>query len=319
MVSGVAAARSVGLSYSPVMATDATSPLSEPPAITGVRRSFVEARGVRFHVTEAGPADGRPVIALHGWPQHHWVYRDLLADPPPGLRIIAPDLPGYGWSGPPPHRWAKEDVASDVLALMDVLGLDRALLLAHDWGAFVAYRMLLAAPDRFDGYLVCNMAHPWQTPRTTLPHFWRFLAYQPFVASIGMALQQRTRYLERVIFTVGPKAHRIDRGAAKVYADRFRDPVCARAATDTYRTFLLHELPSAAAHPEQRRATVPIRALFGMSDFAVHPSLASAETANADDYTFEPVDAGHFVIDERPDLVRARLIALARETEAPPD
>jgi pimeloyl-ACP methyl ester carboxylesterase len=101
-----------------------------------------------------------------------------------------------------------------------------------------------------------------------------------------------------------------------VYADRFRDPVCARAATDTYRTFLLRELPSAASNPERRRATVPIRALFGVRDFAVHYSLASPDTANADDYTFEPVDTGHFVIDERPDLVRARLIALAEETKA---
>lgn len=293
---------------------------AQPPDIPGVRRSFVDARGVRFHVTEAGPLDGRPVIALHGWPQHHWVYRDLLADPPPGLRIIAPDLPGYGWSGPPPHRWAKEDVAQDVLALMDVLGVDalgvgKALLVAHDWGGFVAYRMLLAAPERFDGYLVCNMAHPWQTPRTTLPHFWRFLAYQPFVASIGMALQQRTKYLEKVIFGFGPKRHRVSPADARIYADRFRDPVCARTATDTYRTFLLRELPDAARHPEQRRATVPIRALFGMADFAIHPSLASPATAKADDYTFERVDAGHFIVDERPDLVRERLIALAEETK----
>ena len=92
---------------------------AEPPPIDGVRRTFVEANGVRFHVTEAGPPDGRPVIALHGWPQHHWEWRDLLADPPPGLRIIAPDLPGYGWSGPAPHKWAKDDVATDVLALLD--------------------------------------------------------------------------------------------------------------------------------------------------------------------------------------------------------
>ncbi len=296
------------------MAIDTGVTAVDPPDIAGVRRSFVVARGVRFHVTESGPEDGRPVIALHGWPQHHWVYRDLLGDPPAGLRIIAPDLPGYGWSGPAPHRWAKEDVAADVLALMDALGVDRALLVGHDWGGFVGYRMVLAAPERFDGYLVCNMAHPWQTPRTTLPHFWRFLAYQPFVASVGMALQQRTKYLERVIFGFGPREHRVGRAAAKVYAERFRDPVCARAATDTYRTFLLRELPSGASAPERRRATVPIRALFGMGDFAVHPSLASPRTANADDYTFERVDAGHFVIDERPDLVRARLIALAEET-----
>ena len=198
---------------------------------------------------------------------------------------------------------------------MDALEIRRALLVGHDWGGFVAYRMLLAAPERFDGYLVCNMAHPWQTPRTTLPHFWRFLAYQPFVASLGMYLQQRTPYLERVVFGFGPKEHRVGREAAKVYAERFRDPVVARTATDTYRTFLLRELPSAARQPETRRATVPIRALFGMRDFAIHPSLAARRTAQADDYTFEPVEAGHFIIDERPDLVRERLIARAEGTK----
>jgi pimeloyl-ACP methyl ester carboxylesterase len=284
------------------------------PPIEGVRRSFVEARGVRFHVTESGPLDGRPVLALHGWPQHHWVYRDLLADPPPGLRIIAPDLPGYGWSGPAPHRWAKDDVAADVLALMDALALDRVLLVGHDWGGYVGYRMVLSTPERFDGFLVMNMAHPWQTPRTILPHIWRFLVYQPVVASLGEPLQRRTKYLERVIFVFGPKAHRVPPEAARIYAERFREPSVARAGTDTYRTFLLRELPAGAREPEKRRATVPIRALFGIRDFAVHRSLAAPATALADDYTFEPVDTGHFVIDERPDLVRKKLIALAEET-----
>jgi pimeloyl-ACP methyl ester carboxylesterase len=288
--------------------------VDEPPQIAGVRRSFVVARGVRFHVTESGPADGRPVIALHGWPQHHWVYRDLLADPPPGLRIIAPDLPGYGWSGPAPHAWAKDDVAADVLALMDVLGIDRALLVGHDWGGYVGYRMLLEAPERFDGYLVMNMAHPWVTPRVLLPTFWRLLAYQPAMASIGVWLQQRTDYLEKLIYGFGPAAHRLDPAVRRVYAERFRDPVVARTGRDTYRTFLLREIPSAARHPETRRSTVPIRVLFGTGDFAVHRSLADPATAHADDYTFDPVDSGHFVIDERPDLVRAKLIALAEET-----
>jgi pimeloyl-ACP methyl ester carboxylesterase len=284
---------------------------SEPPPIAGVRRSYVEARGVRFHVTESGPPDGRPVVALHGWPQHHWEYRDLLADPPPGLRIIAPDLPGYGWSGPAPHKWAKEDVASDVLALLDVLGLDRVLLVAHDWGAFVGYLMILREPQRFDGYLVMNMAHPWVTTRTVLPQLWRFW-YQLPIATFGVPVQQRTKFIERA-FKTGSK---VDAKSARIFADRFRDPVCARAGRDTYRTFLLREIPAGARNPETRRATVPIRALYGTGDFAVHRSFVDPETANADDYTLETVDATHFVIDERPDLVRAKLIALAEETSA---
>jgi pimeloyl-ACP methyl ester carboxylesterase len=297
------------------MVTDATSTSNEPPPIAGVRRSFVEARGVRFHVTESGPEDGRPVLALHGWPQHHWAYRDLLADPPPGLRIIAPDLPGYGWSGPAPHKWAKDDVAADVLALMDAMGLDRVLLVGHDWGGFVGYRMVLEKPERFDGYLVINMAHPWVTPGILLPQFWRLLAYQPFMATIGVWLQQKTPYVEKVIYGVGPREHRLAPDVRRVYSERFRDPVVARTGRDTYRTFLMREMPAAARHPETRRATVPIRALFGTADFAVHRSLADPKTANADDYTFDPVEHGHFVADENPGLVRAKLIALADETK----
>lgn len=285
---------------------------AEPPPIPDVRRSFVEAGGVRFHVTEAGPADGRPVVALHGWPQHHWEYRDLLANPPDGLRIIAPDLPGFGWSGPPTHRWAKDDIATDVLALLDSLGLDRVLLIAHDWGAYAGYRMVLRAPERFDGYLAMNMAHPWQSPRTALPHLWR-LAYQIPLATVGIWLHQHTNFVER-IFRLGS---RIDPADARVFADRFRDPVCARAGRDAYRTFLLRELPGSARHPETRRASVPIRALFGTGDAAVHLSMVSPNTANADDYTLETVDASHFVVDEKPEIVRKKLIALAQETATP--
>ena len=58
-------------------------------------------------------------------------------------------------------------------------------------------------------------------------------------------------------------------------------------------------------------------ALFGTNDAAIHVSLASAATANADDYRLEPVPGcGHFIADERPELVRSRLVDLAREVGA---
>ncbi|MGZ8802714.1 MAG: alpha/beta fold hydrolase [Mycobacterium sp.] len=285
----------------------------QPPPIGGVRRSFVTARGVRFHVTEAGPEDGRPVLALHGWPQHHWVYRDLLADPPPGLRIIAPDLPGYGWSGPPPHRWAKEEVVSDLVALMDALDLERVLLVGHDWGGYIGHLLTLRVPERIDGYLALNIAHPWVPPKVMARHAWRFLMYQPVVAIAGVPLQRHTSYLEKVIFRA---ASTLDAQTARVYAERFRDPVVARTARDTYRTFLTREIPKLSRVGERRRSTVPTRVLFGKKDIAIAPALAAAETARADDYTVEIVDGTHFIVDERPDLVRAKLIALAEETAA---
>jgi pimeloyl-ACP methyl ester carboxylesterase len=196
-----------------------------------------------------------------------------------------------------------------VLALMDTLGLGRVLLAAHDWGAAAGYHMVLRAPERFDGFLVMNYPHPWQSPRTALPHMWR-LAYQLPLATFGIPFQRYTR-LVHFFFGVGSDIPAKD---AAVFADRFRDPVCARAGRDTYRTFLLQELPRSARTRETRRISLPIRVLYGDRDAVVRPAMVSPETAKADDYTLETVDATHFVVDERPDLVRKKLIALAEET-----
>lgn len=288
-----------------------------PPPLAGVRRKFVDARGIRFHVTESGPfdPDAITVLALHGWPQHHYEFRDLLANPPQGLRIIAPDLPGYGWSSAPAHRWYKEQVASDVLALMDALHLRQpVVLVGHDWGGYVANLMVLREPERFGAYLALNISHPWNTPRTALPHMWRLLAYQPAIAAFGVPLMTRTNLVMKAIRGSLVDRSVLSREQAAWFSERFRDPICARAGTDTYRTFLLRELPLAAGRPERRRSTVPTLALFGIEDSALHYSLAAAETAKADEYRLELVPGcGHFIVDERPGLVRERLISLAAQ------
>jgi pimeloyl-ACP methyl ester carboxylesterase len=290
----------------------ATAP-SELPVIEGVRRSFVQARGVNFHVTEAGPEDGLPVLCLHGWPQHHWEWRNLLAAPPEGLRIIAPDLPGYGWSGPAPHRWFKEEVASDVLALLDALGLQQVLLVGHDWGGWVGYLLTLRAPERFSAYLPLNITHLWNPPSKLLPHIWR-LAYQPVIGFLGVPIQRYTPLIAYSMWSFLSDRSTISMADIRIFTDRFRDPVCARAGSDTYRTFVAHEIPAGIRNPELRRSHVPTRAVFGVHDQAIRPALAAAETAKVDDYTLELVsDSGHFIVDEKPELVRERVISLAAE------
>jgi pimeloyl-ACP methyl ester carboxylesterase len=183
------------------------------------------------------------------------------------------------------------------------------LLAAHDWGAYVGYLMVLRAPERFDGYLAMNIPHPWVPPRALLPNIWR-IWYQVPLATFGMSLMRRTKFIRRAFAT----SSSVDPEAARIFADRFRHPVCARAGRDTYRTFLIREIPQGARNPERRRATVPIRVLFGTGDVVVPVSYVSPETANADDYTLETTDASHFVVDERPDLVRKKLVELAEET-----
>ena len=285
----------------------------DPPTIEGVRRRFVNARGIDFHVTEAGPEDGVPVLCLHGWPQHHYEFRDLLAEPPAGLRIIAVDLPGYGWSGPPPHRWEKDEVASDVLALLDTLGLRQVVLAAHDWGGFVGYLMAVRAPERMSAFLPLNIAHRWNPVSVLLPHMWRFW-YQPVIGFFGVPIQQYTPFVAFGLWNHLYDKRTMTWDEIRVYSDRFRDPVCAQAGSDTYRTFVTKEIPAMRRTPETRRLHVPTRALFGIYDRAIHTSLVSPRHVDADDYRVELVpDCGHFIVDEQPALVRARVAALAAE------
>jgi len=85
------------------------------PHLEGMTHRDLQARGVRFHVAEAG--SGAPVLLLHGWPQA----LVLLAEDHPAAggerRLICPDLRGFGWSEAPPGAYDKQTLADDMLAL----------------------------------------------------------------------------------------------------------------------------------------------------------------------------------------------------------
>src|SRR4051794_16492594 len=110
------------------------------PDVPGVRHTHHELpTGVRVHVAETGPQDGRPVLALHGWPQHWLVWRGLHGPLGERHRLICPDRRGHGGSGwPADGDFRKQRLAEDALALLDELGIERADVIGHDWGGWTA-------------------------------------------------------------------------------------------------------------------------------------------------------------------------------------
>src|SRR5215208_3028446 len=107
------------------------------PHVEGVEHHWTTANGIRIHYAEAGT--GEPVLLLHGWPQHWWCWRHLIAPLAEGHRVLAPDLRGWGWSDAPPGDYAKATFAADVLGLMDAEGIASATLIGHDWGGYAAF------------------------------------------------------------------------------------------------------------------------------------------------------------------------------------
>jgi pimeloyl-ACP methyl ester carboxylesterase len=278
------------------------------PAVDGVTHSWVEARGLRFHVAEAGSGDD-PVLLLHGWPQHWYEWRNLMPALAGRHRVLAMDLRGFGWSDAPRDGYEKENLATDVLAVLDELGLERVKLAGHDWGGWVGFLLCLRSPERFDRYLALNIPHPWIQMRKALPHSGR-LVYQGLILApgIGYLAHRRGRFVRLALRAGGTDRSFWDEQALSAFADNLAEPDRARAAVQMYRVFNLRELvPVLRGRYADKRLTVPTRMLFGTDDAAIHTDLLAGYESHADDMEIEYVPGcGHFIADERPDLVAER-------------
>jgi pimeloyl-ACP methyl ester carboxylesterase len=269
------------------------------PELDGVEHSFHDLRtGVRVHVAAAGPTDAPPVLALHGWPQHWWSWRDVIGALGGEFRILCPDLRGLGWSGPPGDGdYRKQRMADDAIALLDALGLDRVRLVGHDWGGWTALLVALTAPDRVSSLLALSMGHPWVPTGVSVMNAWR-LAYQfPLAAPFaGERLVLDGRYV-RQMFKAGRRdAKGWAPGEVDHYLEVLRQPHAAHASSKLYRDFLLHDLPASRALA-RRRFEMPARLLIGSREpFRVFAAGFPGEIGTID-------GAAHFLPEEAPHAV----------------
>jgi pimeloyl-ACP methyl ester carboxylesterase len=124
-------------------------------------RRRVTGDGVELSVLEEG--DGPPVLLLHGFPDssHLW-RRQIPALTGAGLRVIAPDLRGFGESDRPEgvDAYRVGHTLADLVAVLDAVGAERAHVVGHDWGAGVAWAFAGVRPDRVERLVAMSVGHP---------------------------------------------------------------------------------------------------------------------------------------------------------------
>ena len=114
----------------------------------------VELEKVALEVEDHG--DGVPVILLHGFPLSSAIWTPVRTAIEQGARLVTPDLRGFGGSGKPASGYAVEELAADVVALADALGLDRFVLGGHSMGGYVTLRVAAAHPERLLGLILVD-------------------------------------------------------------------------------------------------------------------------------------------------------------------
>jgi haloalkane dehalogenase len=136
--------------------------------------------GLRVHYLDQGPADGAPVLLMHGEPSWSYLYRTMIPVlAAAGHRCVAPDLVGFGRSDKPadPAEYSYQrhvDWMSETI--FDRLGLTGITLVGQDWGGLIGLRLLAAQPDRFSRVVAANTG----LPTGDLPLSEAFMRWQRF-------------------------------------------------------------------------------------------------------------------------------------------
>jgi pimeloyl-ACP methyl ester carboxylesterase len=287
--------------------------------MTEFRRGEVRANGLRFATLEAG--DGPLVLCLHGFPDHARSFRHQLpALAQAGFRAVAPFMRGYAPSDVPadgPYQSAA--LAEDAAALLSALSDRPAAVFGHDWGAVAAYGAAILAPDRVSRLVTAAVPHGPALPTAFMTSYeqqrrsWYMFFFQTPLADMAL-VHDDFRFLERLWSDWSP-GWRWPAEEMEALKETFRQPGVAGAALAYYRHTLnpLLQRPELAATQERVQmspVTVPSLYIHGAADGCIGLELADGMEI------FFPAglerlvvpEAGHFVHQERPDVVNAKLL-----------
>jgi pimeloyl-ACP methyl ester carboxylesterase len=283
------------------------------------REGKVRANGLTFATLEAG--EGPLVLCLHGFPDHARSFRHQLpALAAAGFRAVAPFMRGYAPSDVPadgPYQSAA--LAEDAVALIEALGYGRAVVFGHDWGAAAAYGAAVLAPERVVRLVTVAVPHGAAFPAALMTNYeqqrrsWYMFFFQTPFAD-GAVPFDDFRFIEKLWrdWSPGWECPADEMAALK---DTFRRPGVLGAALGYYRATLnpANQLP-ALAEVQLRISMSPVsvRTLYfhGARDGCVGSELIEGmeQLFPQGLETVVVPDAGHFLHQERPEIVNAKLL-----------
>lgn len=282
-----------------------------PPADSGITMHWVEANGIRFEVAEAGQGD-RLALCLHGFPELHYSWRHqmpVLAEM--GYRVWAPNMRGYGETTRPTgfRNYGLGTLAQDVAALIDASGAREVVLIAHDWGAIVAWHFAIKKLRPLSRLVIMNVPHPKCAEREI--RTWRQLRKSWYIFFFQLPWLP-----EKLLSRRGGRAIvNIFRDTA-IHKDRFTDtdlePYRTAALKPGALTGMINYYRALLRKPDvefdKTTLATPTLVLWGEQDFALDIHLLDGMEEYVTDLTVKRFpNSSHWVQQDVPQLVNAAL------------
>ena len=281
-------------------------------------RQLKLSTGITMNVAIAGPADAPPAILLHGFPETHRTWAKLAERLDGEVRLIMPDLRGFGGSDRPSEvtAYATDLVIADILALADALGIGQFALVGHDWGGAVAWAMALRGLPQVTRLAIVNSPHPAIFQRSILTDDAQRAASQYMRAFRDPAMEEKVAAMGFDTFFDKSFAKHVDLASidpaerAQSIAEWSR-PGALTAMFNWYRASLIAvpEMSEAAAMPEWvarglPKVKIPVRVIWGLNDKALLPIQLEGLGEIGDEVEVFPLPGvGHFATWQAPDAV----------------
>ena len=272
---------------------------------------YLNAGGIRLHYVDEGPRDAPPLLFAHGNPTWSYLWRRQIAElSARGHRCVALDHMGFGRSDKPRYlaAYSLQAHVDNTLALIDALDLHDVVLVAHDWGGPIGVGALLERRERLRGLALMN-TWAWELP-SFLPPFLREFRAEGLgeILALGGNL-----FIESI---PGGMARRdIDPVMMDAYRAPFPDYWSRAGILAFQREIPLTERDRSAPlmgsiHERLPKLDVPVLLVWGMRDPVFQPVfLEQWREVFPSARTVELEDAGHFVVEDRPDAVTEALVS----------
>ena len=265
---------------------------------------YVQANGLRFATLQEG--DGPLVLLVHGFPDtaHTWDHvRPALATA--GYRAVSPFLRGYAPSDiPEGDPYTTRDQATDVLALIEALGYERAVIVGHDWGASACYAAAHLQPERVSRLVAIAVPHP-RTLKPSLANLWKFRHFIAFKlpGAVGRFKRGDFRAVNTLYKRWSP-AWDVPESELEAAKNALAAPGCANAALGYYRR-LSFKVDGFMREP----LTVPTLCFAGETDVIAPEAYDQAAWMFKGGYQVERLPGGHFMHRESPAQFVDKLLA----------
>jgi len=278
--------------------------------------------GVTLKAQMGGPEAAEPIIFLHGFPESHRTWRQVLPNLAQDFRVYAPDQRGFAGSDKPERveDYRVQCVVDDLIALADALGLGRFTLVGHDWGGAASWAAALKHPERIARLVVVNAPHPLIFQRSVIEDEAQRAASQYIRAfrTPGFEAAVKAMGLDTFFdksFQPHVDLRKVSAEERRAYVEEWGQPGALTAMLNWYRAseIIIPETGEKAklplwTHMPFPKVKMPTLVLWGMKDKALLPiQLDGLDDLVPDLRIVREEGAGHFIPWEKPEAVSAAI------------